>query len=479
MVAALAIATGPVPATYAEDAPKRTNQPNIVVILVDDMGYGDIGPFGSKKNRTPELDRLADDGMKLTSFYAAPLCSASRAQLLTGCYAQRVSIPSVFVTGDQNGIASTEHTVAELLRKQGYATMCIGKWHLGDQPPFLPTKHGFDEYFGLPYSNDMEWDSKERGVPVVPLMRGEQVIKLVTDEEQEELTERYTDEAVRFITDNRSRPFFLYLAHTAVHVPIHPGHRFQGHSENGRYGDWVEEVDWSTGKVIETLRSLHLDGNTLVVFTSDNGPWLEKGRDAGSAGPLRGGKNGTFEGGLREPTIAWWPGRIRPGTTCDAITSNIDLLPTFVSLAGGEIPHDNKIDGKDLSPLLLGHTNETPHEALYYYSTYKLEAVRVGPWKLVIAPQMERLRAGDLPIPASMEKPRLYNLDTDIGEVNDVASSHPDIVERLRPLAVKMASELGTNGKPGPEVRPPGLVENPTCPFELKPGTTLRKRSWK
>lgn len=369
-----------------------------------------------------------------------------------------MSIPGVFPPGSAHGINKDEHTIGELIKAQGYATMCIGKWHLGDQPEFLPTRHGFDGYFGLPYSNDMMKKAKVNGQLVVPLVRGEQVIELLTGDDQNRLVERYTDEAVKFITRNQQRPFFLYLPHTAVHTPIHPGAAFAGKSANGRFGDWVEEVDWSVGRVLDTLRELKLDQNTLVMFSSDNGPWLVKGKDGGSAGPLRGGKGSTWEGGVREPTLAWWPGRSASGSGCDAIAGNIDFLPTFVKLAGGTVPTDRKIDGKDISALLFGETKESPHEARYYYNGYKLQAVRVGPWKLAIAPQTAGMGKTGPGVPASLEKPRLYNLDAEIGERTDLAGQQPEIVARLKQFAVKMAAELG-DGKPGPEVRPAGFVQ--------------------
>ena len=448
-------------------AKTQAQKPNIVLIFIDDMGYGDIGPFGSTKNRTPNLDKMARDGMKLTSFYAAPVCSVSRAQVLTGCYGARVSIPGVFFPGEKNGINKDEHTVAELLQDQGYATMCIGKWHLGDQPEFLPTRHGFDHYFGFPYSNDMLKKAKGGTQPVVPLLRDDKVIELLTGEEQSRLTERYTDEAIKFITDNQKKPFFLYLPHTAIHTPIHPGAKFQGKSANGRVGDWVEEVDWSVGRVRETLTKLGLDKNTLVVFTSDNGPWLTQGKDGGEAGPLRGGKGSTWEGGVREPTIAAWPGKIAPGSTSDAVAGTIDFLPTFVKLGGGSVPTDRKIDGKDIAPLLLGKTKNSPHEARYYFNGYTLQAVRSGPWKLAIAPQAEGMGKAGQTVPASLESPRLYNLDMEIGERTDVAATHPDVVSRLKALAVAMSTELGEK-TPGPGRRPAGEVKNPVTlyPFE-------------
>ena len=435
-------------------------KPNFVVILVDDMGYGDIGAFGSKANRTPSLDRMATEGMKLTSFYAAPVCTPSRAQLLTGCYAKRVSLPSVIHPLSPIGLSAQEHTIASLLKAQGYATMCIGKWHVGDQPEFLPTKRGFDHYFGLPYSNDMGGDNKPdakgRIRPPLPLIRDAKVIEAPVD--QDSLTARYTDEAVKFITTNKDRPFFLYFPHTAVHTPLHPGANFKGKSANGTYGDWVEEVDWSVGRVLETLRSLKLSDRTVVLFTSDNGPWLSHGKDAGSAGPLTGGKFTTWEGGMREPTIAWWPGKIAAGTACDAVTSEMDLLPTCVKLAGGTVPSDRKIDGLDIWPLLAGQTKESPREALFYFIGNKLEAVRSGPWKLAIVPQS--LHEKGKKEPASQAGPRLYNLDADIGEKTDVAAQHPEIVARLEKLIEPMKSDLGLDGT-GPGVRLPDRVSNP------------------
>jgi len=435
-----------------------SDKPNIVIIFIDDMGYGDIGPFGATKQKTPNLDRMAREGMKLTSFYAAPVCSVSRAQLLTGCYGARVSVPSVYAPGSRNGLNPKEFTIAERLKEQGYATMCIGKWHVGDQPEFLPLKQGFDRYFGLPYSNDMQRAAKENGEKVVPLLRDDKVIELLNEEAQTHIVERYTNEALGFIRDNKDKPFLLYLPHTAVHTPIHPGAAFDGKSGNGRFGDWVEEVDWSVGRVLDTLRELKLDEHTLVVFTSDNGPWLIKGSDAGSAGPLRGGKGSTWEGGMREPTLAWWPGKIAPGSACDAVAGTIDLLPTAVALAGGTVPAEPVIDGRDISPLLFGKTKESQREAHYYFAGYNLQAVRQGPWKLAIASQPESMGKGISP-DATGKEPRLYNLDEEIGEQTNVASKHPEIVAKLQALAEKMSAEIG--GTSPNARRPAGEVENP------------------
>jgi arylsulfatase A-like enzyme len=451
------------PAALAGERP-----PNFVILFIDDLGYGDIGPFGSTLNRTPNLDRMAREGMKLTSFYAAPLCSASRAQLLTGCYAKRISMPNVLPPVSATGLGPREHTLAELLKRRGYATACFGKWHVGDQPPFLPTRRGFDRYLGLPYSNDMGGTGRPNDRrPPLPLLRDARVVEVVTSEGQDRLTERYTDEAVAFIRANKDRPFFLYLPHTAVHVPIHPGARFKGKSRNGRFGDWVEEVDWSSGRVLDTLRELKLGASTLVVFTSDNGPWLQQGKDAGSAGPLRNGKGSTWEGGLREPTLAWWPGKIAPGSRCDAVAATFDLLPTFVKLAGGQVPGDRRIDGRDIWPLLSGSSGESPHEAFYYFLGPTLEAVRSGPWKLRLPGASDGVfaRKKSHPDPAAA-RPRLYNLDTDIGEMTDMAGQHAEVVQRLLGLADRMDADLGKS-QPGPGVRPAGKVEAPK-PLLLK-----------
>jgi len=446
-------------------------RPNFVVILIDDMGYGDIGPFGSKVNRTPNLDRMASEGMKLTSFYGAPVCTPSRAQMMTGCYAKRVSMPEVIFPACPIGLSAREHTVASLLQRQGYHTMAIGKWHLGDQPEFLPTRRGFDHYLGLPYSNDMGGpanasakgasrngkDGQARPRPPLPLLRDQKIIEAPVD--QDLLTARYTQEAVKFITANKDHPFFLYFPHTAVHVPLHPGAAFRGKSANGRYGDWVEEVDWSVGRVLDTLRKLKLAERTLVLFTSDNGPWLIQGTNGGVAGPLHGGKGTTWEGGVREPTIAWWPGKIPAHSASDAVMSEMDVLPTLVKLAGGAVPADRKIDGKDIWSLLCGQTMESPHDALFFFNGEKLEAVRCGPWKLAVAPQGTGRPKGSAE-PVKHTGPRLYNLDNDIGELNDEAAQNPDVVARLQGFVRQMGADLGLNGE-GPGVRPPDRVANP------------------
>lgn len=441
-------------------------KPNVVMIYIDDLGYADIGPFGATKQKTPHLDRMAQEGLKFTSFYAAPVCSVSRAQLLTGCYGARVSVPGVFGPASKNGLHPQENTIADLLKRQGYATICIGKWHVGDQPEFLPTKQGFDHYFGIPYSNDMQRPAQETGERVVPLVRDDKVAELLTDEAQSRIVARYTDEAVKFIQENRKQPFFLYLPHTAVHTPIYPGEAFRGESANGRFGDWVEEVDWSVGRILDTLRELKLAENTLVIFSSDNGPWLIKGSDGGSALPLRGGKGSTWEGGVRVPTIAWWPTKVKPGTTCDAVAGTIDLLPTFVKLAGGTIPAEPVIDGRDMSGLLFGTSQQAPREAHYYFAGYNIQAVRQGPWKLALAPQSESMGQA-VSSDAAGKAPRLYNLDQEIGEQTNLAAENPEIVQQLQGLAAAMSARIGGN-EPS-ERRPAGVVENPQTLYPTAP----------
>ena len=431
-------------------------RPNLVLIFIDDMGYGDIGPFGSKLNRTPNLDRMAREGRKLTSFYAAPVCSASRAQLMTGCYAPRVGVPGVFFPAGRNGLNPEEHTVADYLKELGYATMCVGKWHLGDQREFLPTRHGFDGYFGIPYSNDMGRTATANGKRVHPLMRDEKVAELLEDEGQRRVTREYTEEAVKFMeaSSKKGRNFFLYLPHTAMHVPLYPHPDFSGKSRNGTYGDWVEEVDWSVGQLLKALEHLEIAQNTLVLFTSDNGPWASKGKAGGVSGPLRGSKGCTLEGGVREPTIAWWPGTIAPGTESAGIAGTTDVLPTFVSLAGGTVKKDIQIDGMDGSAWMRGKTETSPRDTWHYFQGSRLQAIRQGPWKLALTAQS--LGMGIRQRDADLAKGRrLYNLEAEIGEITDLAEENPAIVGKLEKLAAQITADISANK------RPAGTVQNP------------------
>ncbi len=431
-------------------------KPNFVIIFIDDMGYGDIEPFGSTVNKTPNLSRMAAEGMKLTSFYAAPVCSASRAQLLTGSYAPRVSVPGVFFPIGPKGLNPDEHTIADYLKEQGYATACVGKWHLGDQKEFLPTRHGFDSYYGIPFSNDMQRVSTESELRVTPVLRNEAVEKLIEDEGQRMITREYTEEAVKFINSKAKtdEPFFLYMPHSAIHTPIYPHPDFAGQSENGRLGDWITEVDWSVGQVLDALDEQGVAEDTLVIFTSDNGPWASKGTDGGVATPLRGAKGCTLEGGVREPTIVRWPGKIASGSTSDAISGTTDLLPTLVSLAGGEVSSEIKIDGYDLSNVLLGKAEQTEREAWYYFQGSNLKAVRSGPWKLAIAAQ--GIGMGLKEKPADLGKGgRLYNLDEEIGEVTNLATENPGVVARLQKLADAMILDMQENTRSAGEVEKP------------------------
>ncbi len=455
-------------ASPASDA----SRPNLIVINIDDLGYAETGPFGGA-NRTPHLDRMAREGRKLNSHYAAPVCSPSRAALMTGSYAKRaLPIPHVLFPVAEVGLNPGERTIAEVLRDAGYATACVGKWHLGDQRDFLPTRQGFDSFFGIPYSNDMglaaEGARSNRGAPPpaakqkakaaaaqaaadpatglrgnaqppLPLLENETVVGRVREAEQIDLTRRYTERAVQFIRDRRDRPFFLYLAHSAVHFPVYPRDEFMGKSGRGLLGDWVQEVDWSVGQVLDALRALQLDGRTLVIFTSDNGGPVNQGA---TNGPLRGSKGTTFEGGMRVCTLAWWPGRIPAGTATEAITSMMDVLPTFARLGGATLPADRKLDGVDIWPVLAGDPATPPRDQMLYFRGLTLEAVRSGPWKLHLA-------GGEL-----------YDVAKDLGESWNVAAQHADVVRRLRAIADATKGDLDPDGV-GPGCRPLGRVPNP------------------
>jgi arylsulfatase A-like enzyme len=400
---------------------------------------------------------MAEEGMRFTSFYVTSgVCTPSRSSLMTGCYPRRINMHEsdmnecVLFPVARKGLHPDETTIADLLRGQGYATACVGKWHLGDQPPFLPTRQGFDYYYGIPYSNDMVAKQRKKNPPL-PLLRNEKVIEAPVD--QDTLTRRYTEEVVKFITANKDKPFFVYLPHAMPHVPLHVSDAFRGRSPNGMYADVVEELDWSVGRILQTVRELGLSEKTLVVFTSDNGATGGKGR---SNGPLRGGKGGTWEGGQREPCVVWWPGRVPAGKACDELTTTMDLLPTFARLAGTQAPTDRIIDGKDIWPLIAGREGaKSPHEAFYYYQMDQLQAVRAGRWKLHLPLKVKRRNWGK-GIP---NRPMaLYDLKDDIGEKTNVADRHPDVVKRLLTLADKARLELGDVNHRGIQ-RPAGWVE--------------------
>lgn len=424
-------------------------KPNFVIIFADDQGYQDVGCFGSPNIKTPNLDGMAAEGMRFTDFYSAcSVCSPSRAALMTGCYPPRVGVTKVLFRRDNIGLNPKEITVADVLKGQDYATACVGKWHLGHLPEFLPTSNGFDSYFGIPYSNDMDgvegkdknldraWREKDYSPWDVPLMRNKEVIEQPAV--QTTLTERYTDEAVKFIDKNKDRPFFLYMPHTMPHVPLFVSDEFYVEDVFKAYKATIEQVDNSVGQVIAALKKAGVDKHTLVIFTSDNGPWLSKKHHGGSALPLRDGKFSTYEGGMREPCIMRWPGRIPAGKVCSEICGTIDVLPTFAKLAGTNVPTDRVIDGNDIWPLMAGRSGaRSPHEAYFYYKGTTLEAVRSGKWKLR----------------RSKKNIELYDLQADISEKNNLAENHPDIVQRLTKTMQEFDAELKANS------RPPGMVE--------------------
>lgn len=442
--------------------PSPGSLPNFVVIFIDDMGYADIGPFGAEGYETPHLDRMAQEGRIFTDFHAgSAVCSASRAALLTGCYPRRVSIEGALKPGDKYGLNPDELTLAEVCKQRGYATGIFGKWHLGDHKPFLPLQHGFDEYFGLPYSNDM-WPhpsvvgqpapKRRWNFPNLPLLEGNEVIDAdVTSEDQTQLTTQYTERAVDFIDRNKDRPFFLYLPHSMVHVPLFVSDKFRGKSEQGLYGDVVMELDWSVGQILDTLRRLDLDEKTLVVFTSDNGPWLNYGNHAGSAKPLREGKGTMFEGGYREPCIMRMPGTIPAGTACGEFTTTMDLLPTIAKWIEVQLPSERIIDGHDIRPLITGAPEaKTPYEIFYCYYQGELRAVRDGRWKLHL-PHRYRTLAGkpggqggkSVPYSSATISLELFDLHNDVGETTDVADAHPEIVARLLKYVEAAREDLG------------------------------------
>ncbi|MEX2114696.1 MAG: sulfatase [Pirellulales bacterium] len=457
-------------------------QPNVVVIFCDDLGYGDIGAFGAKGYATPNLDRLAADGIRFTRFYVAQaVCSASRAALLTGCYPNRVGIRGALGPQSNIGISDAETTLGEIAKQRNYDTAIFGKWHLGHHPQFLPTRHGFDEYFGLPYSNDM-WpyhpgflhlppeERKLRGFPDLPLFDNERVAILgVTPDDQRQLTTWYTEHAVDFIDRHHEGPFLLYLAHSMPHVPLYASDKYQGKTARGRFGDVIEEIDWSVGQVLAALTKHGLDERTLVIFTSDNGPWLSYGDHAGSAGPLREGKGTSWEGGVREPFIARWPGVIPAGSECRQPAMTIDLLPTIAGLIGAELP-SHKVDGLDIWPLIAGQPGaKNPHDAYYfYYADNELQAVSSGTKKLYL-PHTYRTLAGrpggrdGVPVDyeqRTLKGPELYDVVTDLGETTNIAADNPQVVEQLLAIAEQARADLGdslTKRQPT-GARPPGRV---------------------
>jgi arylsulfatase A len=438
--------------------------PNIVIIYCDDLGYGDVGCFGATDYETPAIDRLAREGMRFTDFYVAQaVCSASRTALLTGCYPNRVGILGALGPTSPNGIHDDETTLAELCKQRGYVTAIYGKWHLGHHPQFLPTRHGFDDYFGLPYSNDMWPQHPTAKFPDLPLI--DDARSIAKNPDQTQLTTWYTERAVKFIDQNHQRPFFLYVPHSMPHVPLFVSDKFAGKTKRGLFGDVIAEIDWSVGQILAALDRHEITDRTLVIFTSDNGPWLSYGDHAGSAGPLREGKGTAWDGGVRVPCVMRYPGLILPGTECDEPAMTIDVLPTVAKLLNAELPQQ-KIDGKNILPLMRGGSARSPHEALYFYWGNELHAIRSGRWKLHFPHEYRSLRGepgkDGLPGPYLQKRTELelYDLETDIGEAKNVAAQHPDVVARLQLLADQARDDLGDSltGRKGKSVRPAGKL---------------------
>lgn len=434
----------------AGNGPDENRTPNFIVVFADDMGYGDVGVYGHPTIKTPNLDEMAREGQKWTSFYvAASVCTPSRAGLITGRLPIRNGMCSskrrVLFPDSNGGLPDSELTIATMLKSAGYATACIGKWHLGHLPPYLPTEHGFDYYFGIPYSNDM--DGNFEGVSYheacrnplpgnfnPPLIRNTEIIERPA--EQTTISKRYTEEVVRYIEENQENPFFIYLAHSMPHVPLYRSEEFENRSLRGKYGDVIEEIDWSVGEILAALKRLELEENTVVVFTSDNGPWLIFDDHGGSAGLLRGGKGGTFEGGMREPALFWGPGIVQPQVVME-LGATLDLLPTFCSLANIELPGDRVYDGYDLSPVLTG-TGNSPRDVVYYYRGTEIYAFRKGAYKAHFITEGEY--GG--PEKTAHDPPLLYNLEVDPSEKTDIAGQHPEVLLEMQKILEEHRSSL-------------------------------------
>lgn len=445
-------------------------KPNIIVMLMDNLGYGDLQCYGCAHHRTPHIDRLAKEGVRFTSFYSTSgVCTPSRASLMTGCYPRRVNLHvggrghAVLMSVDPKGLNPDEITVARMLKNQGYATACVGKWHLGDQLPFLPTRHGFNQFFGCPYSEDMVPSQKNPDRPPLPLMRNEMVIEAPPDRNY--LTKRHTEESIRFITENRDRPFFLYLAYAMPGSTNRPfaSPAFQGKSANGPYGDAIEELDWSCGEIMKTLKEFNIDDRTLVIWTSDNGAVCWK-PPQGSNAPLRGWGYDTSEGAQRVPCIVRWRGRIPTGIVRDELVTMMDIFPTAAHLAGGALPADRIIDGRDIRPILFNEPQAvSPYDetGFFYYHMHQLQAVRAGPWKLYL-PLENKIRnlRGDY-TKGEKTAAELYDLRKDPGETKEVMADRPDVVERLLALAEKARQDLGDWNREGANQRRAGWIAEP------------------
>lgn len=443
-------------------------KPNIIIFFTDNQGYGDLGCYGAEGFQTPNIDSLAIDGVRFTDFYAMAACTPSRASLLTGCYPPRCGAAHGFGPKERflkrkrpiRGLHPDEVTIAEVLKPLGYATTCVGKWHLGNHPDFLPTKQGFDSYFGIPYSPDMT--KTHLGDPPLPLMRDEEIIEQPVN--LDTVTLRYTEEAVKYIESNKDRPFFLYLPHTRPHPPLHVADRFRETTERGLYGDVIEEIDWSVGEILNKLEQLNLSDNTLVIYVSDNGPYLQWGEQAGSQGPFRGGIGSTLEGGMRVPCVMRFPGLIRAASTCRSLATVMDLLPTIAGLAGTQPPQDRDIDGRNIIPLLKNPASPSPYEFFLYYYTSELQAVRSGYWKLHV-PHKVRTVAETLPNPDGFNEAQylpmelsLFDLRNDLKEEVNLVQYYPEVVQRLLRYIDWGRKNLGDSltGSDGLRVRPHG-----------------------
>lgn len=447
-------------------------KPNIVIIFTDDQGYADVGVFGAEGFETPNLDQMAQEGVVLTNFYVAQaVCSASRAALLTGCYPNRIGVHGAFMPNRGKGLALSETTIAEMLKDNGYTTAHYGKWHLGDDPEFLPNNQGFDDFFGIPHSNDMWPNHPEQGTvfnfPILPLLENGMVID--TLEDQSMLTTQITERSVDFIRKNKDTPFFLYVAHPQPHVPLFVSNKFKGRSDKGLYGDVIMEIDWSVGEILKALKENELDENTIVIFTSDNGPWLNYGEHAGSAKPLREGKGTAWDGGLKEPFIIRYPGVLKAGKTIETPVMSIDLLPTIAHVTGADLPV-NKIDGMNVWDIFTQQTDKNPHDAYYfYYHVNELQAVRYKNWKLYYPHTYRTLNGREggkngFPVPydyIELTEKELYNLDSDPSETINVIRQHSDVVAIIDSLANTMRNELGDalTGIEGTKNRPIGETD--------------------
>lgn len=461
LISIIFIAASLLPSCNENPEKNTSEQPNIVIIFTDDQGYGDLGTFGATGFETPNLDQMAQEGMRFTHFYVSQaVCSASRAALMTGCYSNRVSIFGALSNFSNNGINENEVTLGELVKQKEYATAVFGKWHLGHHRQFLPLQNGFDEYLGLPYSNDM-WPVGYDGVPVdsthrkfryapLPLIEGNEIKDTIwTLEQQGQLTRLYTEKAVDFINRNADQPFLLYVPHSMPHVPINASDIFRGKSKQGLYGDVMMEIDWSAGQIMKALEDNGIQNNTLVIFATDNGPWLNFGNHAGTTGGLREGKGTAFEGGQRVPCIMKWPGMIPEGKICNELASTIDILPTVADITGSALP-DHKIDGVSLTPLFTGDFSNPPREEFYYYYGKTLRAVRKGHWKLVF-PHKSRTYLDNVPgndgwpgETKNVEMPGgLYNLRRDPGERYDVSELYPHIIAELDSIGDRARADLG------------------------------------